>query len=31
MISRTISPGKRIFEVMDTESDVQDRPGAVSR
>jgi len=29
MISRTISSGKRIFEVMDTESDVQDRPGAI--
>ncbi len=29
MISRTISAGRRIFEILDTESDVQDRPGAI--
>jgi ABC-type multidrug transport system fused ATPase/permease subunit len=29
MISRTISAGRRIFEVLDTESDVKDRPNAV--
>jgi ABC-type multidrug transport system fused ATPase/permease subunit len=29
MISRTISAGRRIFEVLDTESDVKDRPDAV--
>ncbi len=31
MISRTISAGRRIFEILDTESDVQDRPGAIAR
>jgi ABC-type multidrug transport system fused ATPase/permease subunit len=30
MISRTISAGRRIFEILDTESDIQDRPGAVN-
>lgn len=29
MISRTISAGRRIFEIMDTEPAVQDKPGAV--
>ncbi len=29
MISRTISAGRRIFEILDTESDVTDRPNAV--
>jgi ATP-binding cassette subfamily B protein len=30
MISRTISAGKRIFEVLDSEPDVKDRPNAVT-
>jgi len=30
MISRTISAGRRIFEILDTESDIQDRPDAVN-
>ncbi len=29
MISRTISAGRRIFEILDTESDIKDRTGAV--
>ncbi len=29
MISRTISAGRRIFEIMDTDSDIKDRPGSV--
>ncbi len=30
MISRSISAGERIFEILDTESPVKDKPGAIS-
>jgi ABC-type multidrug transport system fused ATPase/permease subunit len=29
MVSRTISSGRRIFEILDTESEVKEKPGAV--